>query len=61
MADKKVSGWGVIRIKPWHLAGIFSTQIEAVKRMDELGSEYIVRFGDGFTRTGDFLWASTDD
>jgi hypothetical protein len=61
MVDTKVSGWGVIRIKPWHLAGVFPTQAEAVKRMDQLGSDYIVRFGDGFRRSGDFFWDSAAD
>jgi hypothetical protein len=52
MADKKVSGWGVIRIEPWHLAGVFPTQAEVVERMDQLGSDYIVRFGDGLPAFG---------
>lgn len=40
----------------WHLAGIFETQAEALRRMKELSPSYIVRFGSGFPRSHDFFW-----
>ena len=27
--DQLKSGWGVIRLKPWHLAGVFTSSIDA--------------------------------
>lgn len=56
MHEKGIAGWGVVRVQPWHLAGIFETQAEALRRMKELSPSYIVRFGSGFPRSHDFFW-----
>ena len=61
MADTRVSGWGVIRVHPWQLAGVFPTQAKAVERMDKLTPGFVVRFGEGSLRTGEFYWDRTDD
>lgn len=61
MLNKCVSGWGVVRVHPWRLAGIYPTQAEADRRRNKLGGRYIVRHGDGFPQTGDFFWASQDE
>ena len=60
-SDERVTGWGVIQVHPWHLAGIFPTQAEAVARKAELTPGYIVRFGVGFPKSGDFFWDSRSD
>jgi hypothetical protein len=61
MPEKMVSGWGVVRLHPWRLAGIYPTQIEADGRRAALGQSFIVRYGDGCRRSGDFFWASRDE
>lgn len=60
MSEKQVAGWGVVRVYPWRLAGIFETQAEALERMEQLSPAYVVRFGDGFPRSGDFFWDAID-
>ena len=44
--DALKTGWGVIRLKPWHLAGVFESSDEAEKFAAMLGSAYIVKYGD---------------
>ncbi|HEY7797218.1 MAG TPA: hypothetical protein VIA80_00520 [Hyphomonadaceae bacterium] len=61
MPIKMVSGWGVIRLHPWRLAGIHPTELEAEQHRRRLGPAFIVRHGDGCRRTGDFFWASRDE
>jgi hypothetical protein len=62
-ADEKkwITGWGVVRIAPWHLAGIFHSQAEALEHQKTLGKDYVVHFGTGFAHSSDFFWDVTKD
>lgn len=40
------AGWGVIRLKPWHLAGVFVSSGDAEALAQTLGAEYVVKFGE---------------
>ena len=51
--------WGVYRMEPWHLAGVFGTQAEAKARCDELGSEYDFAFGSHRPGSDDFVHGSS--
>jgi len=53
---KKTTGWGVVRMAPWHLLGIFPTSAEARIRCLEAGPKYEVRFGEGNVEENDFSW-----
>ena len=44
--DNLTQGWGVMRLAPWRLAGVFTASIDAEKFADSLGPNYLVRFGD---------------
>ena len=39
-------GWGVLRLDPWHLAGVFASSIEAEALAQSLGPKYTVKFGE---------------
>ncbi len=39
-------GWGVLRISPWHLAGVFESSIDAENLVRGLGPGYVIKFGD---------------
>lgn len=58
--ERPRSGWGVVRVKPWRLAGIYPTRKEAEERRARLGDDYVVRFGDGWTWSDDFFWDSKE-
>lgn len=47
-------GWGVVRLKPWHLAGIFASSIDAEALADSLGPAYVVKFGDHTPGSAEF-------
>lgn len=47
-------GWGVMRLKPWHLAGIFASSVDAEALADQLGSGYLVKFGDHTPGSSEF-------
>jgi hypothetical protein len=51
-------GWGVVRVKPWHLAGIFSASIDAEALAEALGPEYQVRYGDQNAGPGEFRFVA---
>lgn len=53
---KKVTGWGVFKLEPWHLLGIFATPAEARIRCQEAGEDYEIRFGMGNVDLNDFSW-----
>lgn len=61
LSDRRVSGWGVVRIHPWHLAGIFATEGDANACAAKLPEGYLVRRGEGFRKSGDFFWESGKD
>jgi hypothetical protein len=47
-------GWGVVRLKPWHLAGIFASSVDAEALADSLGPGYVVKFGDHMPGSAEF-------
>jgi len=47
-------GWGVMRLRPWHLAGIFASSIDAEALADQLGPGYLVKFGDHTPGSSEF-------
>lgn len=53
-----IKGWGVVREKPWHFVGIFSTKELAEKKALESGADYVVRFGENQAGTDNFIWSS---
>jgi hypothetical protein len=39
-------GWGVIRLEPWHLAGVFESSADAERLAQTLGPSYAIKFGE---------------
>jgi len=56
--DLLTAGWGVIRLKPWHLAGIFKSSEDAERLARSLGAPYLVRYGDHVVGSPDFSFIS---
>ena len=54
-------GWGVIRMVPWHVLGIFTTSAVAHVRCLEAGSNYEIHFGDGSQVEQRFVWDDPND
>lgn len=54
-------GWGVVRLNPWHLAGVFTSSIDAENLARNLGPGYVVKFGDRALGSPDFSFASTSN
>jgi hypothetical protein len=50
-------GWGVLRQRPWHLAGVFASSVEAERLAQTLGAAYEVKYGDHPPGTSDFSFA----
>jgi hypothetical protein len=50
------AGWGVLRARPWHLAGVFASSGEAEKFMRELGAGYVIKYGDHRVGTDEFTF-----
>ena len=48
------SGWGVLRVHPWHLAGVFTSSADAETLARSLGSDYVVKYGDRRAGLQDF-------
>jgi hypothetical protein len=57
--DALRSGWGVVRLKPWHLAGVFSSSADAEKLAQMLGAAYIVKYGDHALGSPEFTFTTT--
>jgi hypothetical protein len=53
--DVTISGFGVIKKTPWHLAGVFHTKTEAEKKAAELGPDYEVQYGENRKDLNDFI------
>lgn len=51
-------GWGVLREKPWHLAGIFSSSGDAEQLAESLGAEYAVKYGEHPVGSSEFIFAN---
>lgn len=47
-------GWGVFRIVPWHMHGIYLTEAEADAEAEKVGCQYYVAVGSSHARTGNF-------
>ena len=47
-------GWGVFRIVPWHMHGIFLTEADADAEAKKVGCQYKVAVGSLHPRTGNF-------
>jgi hypothetical protein len=53
-------GWGVLRLKPWHLAGVFTSSADAENLAQSLGPDYTVKYGEQSVGSSEFSFASTD-
>ncbi len=60
MADEK-TGWGVVRLVPWRVLGIFKTSAEAHVRCLEAGRNFEVHFGKGDHDANVFTWHDRED
>jgi len=47
-------GWGVYRVVPWHMHGVYRTEAEADVEAMKVGQQYSVAFGISNSLTGDF-------
>lgn len=47
-------GWGVYRVVPWHMQGLYRTEAEADLQAKKAGSQYAVDFGSSHVPTGNF-------
>jgi hypothetical protein len=47
-------GWCVLRLKPWHLAGVFAASVEAEDLARTLGTDYTIKYGDHTPGSSDF-------
>ncbi len=47
-------GWGVLRLRPWHLAGIFTSSAEAENLAQSLGADYTIKYGDHAPGSSEF-------
>jgi hypothetical protein len=56
--DELKVGWGVLRREPWHLAGIFTSSIDAENLAKVLGSAYAVIYGEHVHGSPDFTFKS---
>ena len=52
------AGWGVLRLKPWHLAGVFTNSADAEALARRLGVGYVIKYGDHKPDTEDFSFSS---
>jgi hypothetical protein len=53
-------GWGVLRLKPWHLAGVFASSVDAENLAQSLGPAYTVKYGEQDIGSSTFSFAATD-
>ena len=56
--DHLKEGWGVLRLNPWHLAGVFTSSIDAENLAQSLGPSYLVKFGDHVLGSPEFSFAN---
>lgn len=52
-------GWGVLRLRPWHLAGVFTSSAEAESLAQTLGSTYTIKYGDHAPGSSEFSFTDT--
>lgn len=53
------SGWGVLRLRPWHLAGVFTSSVDAESLASNLGPDYVIKYGEHAPGSSDFSFADT--
>jgi hypothetical protein len=53
-------GWGVLRLQPWHLAGVFASSVDAENLAQALGPAYVVRYGEHAAGSAEFSFATSD-
>jgi hypothetical protein len=53
-------GWGVLRQKPWHLAGIFASSADAEALAQNLGAGYEVRYGEHDAGSSEFSFTTAE-
>ena len=51
-------GWGVYRVVPWHMHGIYRSEAEADAEATKVGGQYTVAFGISDALTGNFMLLS---
>jgi hypothetical protein len=52
-------GWGVLRLQPWHLAGVFTSSIEAENLAQALGPTYTIKYGEHAPGSSEFSYSNT--
>lgn len=50
-----VLGWGVYRLAPWRLQGVYETEDEARAQAKAAGAGYIANYGSHVPGTDDFI------
>lgn len=58
--DLLKEGWGVVRERPWHLAGVFASSIDAEALAQKLGPTYAVKYGEHDAGSPDFVSKTTN-
>lgn len=53
-------GWGVVRLNPWELDGIYSTREEAEEEAAKAGPDFEVHWGENQEGTNNFVFADPD-
>jgi len=53
-------GWGVLRLKPWHLAGVFTSSADAEALAQNLGPSYEVRYGEHDANASNFIFTAAE-
>ena len=59
--DALKKGWGVVRLNPWHLAGVFVSSLDAEELAQKLGEGYIVKYGDHVFGSPDFTFSDAQE
>jgi hypothetical protein len=59
--DLLKEGWGVVRIRPWHLAGIFTSSADAENLAQLLGPGYSVKYGEHAAGSPEFNFTTNAD
>jgi hypothetical protein len=53
-------GWGVLRLKPWHLAGVFTSSVDAENLAQSLGPDYTVKYGEQAVGSSNFSFSAAE-
>lgn len=54
-------GWGVVRLAPWHLAGVFTSSAETENLARTRGRDYTVKNGDRAAGSPEFSFVQGPD